>query len=142
MSVGEKIDIKNLAYGIGNIGGIPKNFMVYPYVPQLDVLKRADLFVMHGGMNSANEAIHYGVPVIVVPQSIEQMRVANRMAELGFGKKLDMKDFTTKTLRKTALNVLENPSYKEAINSMRNDIQLTHGEARAADEIEKYIKSK
>jgi hypothetical protein len=46
---------------------VPSNVLLQPSVPQLEVLKRASLFITHGGMNSANEAILYGVPVICIP---------------------------------------------------------------------------
>lgn len=45
---------------------VPDNFSLLPFVPQLEVLKRASLFITHCGMNSSSESIHYGVPLICV----------------------------------------------------------------------------
>ena len=44
------------------LGEIPDNIFIYPFVPQLKILKRASLFITHGGMNSVNEALYYGTP--------------------------------------------------------------------------------
>lgn len=76
MSIGYNIDAQEL-------GEIPGSFLVEKFVPQLEVLKRTDVFITHGGMNSLNEALYFGVPVVVVPQQIEQgfnMRRLKRLA--------------------------------------------------------------
>ena len=36
---------------------LPPNVIARPYVPQLDVLRRASAFVTHGGMNSVSESL-------------------------------------------------------------------------------------
>lgn len=59
LSVGKHTDI-------GVLTDIPDNFTVRPFVPQLDVLQRADAFITHGGMNSVHEGLVYGVPLVVV----------------------------------------------------------------------------
>ena len=64
---------------------LPPNVLVRRSVPQLEVLARAALFVTHGGMNSVNEAMYAGVPMLVVPQGADQPMVARRIAELGAG---------------------------------------------------------
>lgn len=142
MSVGENIKIDNLRYGISNLGAIPVNIMIFPFVSQLDVLQHADLFITHGGMDNVNEAIYYGVPVIVIPEGIDQLMVANRIAELGLGKRFKNNKITAKTLRKMAAAVLENPSYKEAIDLMSVDMKTSGGYEQAVIEIEKYIQTK
>lgn len=43
---------------------IPSNIHNYKSVPQIEVLKQADVFVTHGGMNSVSEALVQGVPTI------------------------------------------------------------------------------
>ena len=69
MSIGSKIDPASL-------GVIPNNFIVRPHVPQLEVLRRADLFITHGGMNSVSEGCWYGVQMIVLPQVGDQVVIA------------------------------------------------------------------
>ena len=45
-----------------SLGPVPANFIVQTHVPQVDVLRRAAVFVTHGGMNSVSESLHCGVP--------------------------------------------------------------------------------
>ncbi len=63
----------------------PANFIVHANVSQIEVLQRATAFVSHGGMNSVNESLSYGVPMVVIPQMGEQMIIGRRVEELGAG---------------------------------------------------------
>jgi UDP:flavonoid glycosyltransferase YjiC (YdhE family) len=60
---------------------LPENIVLCASVPQVELLKRASLFITHAGMNSASEAVHYAVPVLCIPMQIDQPLVARRMAE-------------------------------------------------------------
>lgn len=55
---------------------IPANCLAQPFVPQLEILQRASLFITHGGMNSVNEALSYNVPLVIVPQGADQHVIA------------------------------------------------------------------
>lgn len=89
----------------------PDNFIVRRNVPQLEVLKRAALFITHGGMNSANEGILYHVPLIVLPQQADHYVVALRMQELGAGLVLDRVQATPETLRDMVNQVLSGGNF-------------------------------
>ena len=78
MAIGDRIDRAEL-------GEIPANFDVRAYFPQLEVLKHADVFLTHAGMNSAMEAVLNRVPTVAVPQMPEQQGNARRLSELGLG---------------------------------------------------------
>ena len=56
---------------------------------QIAVLQIADVFLTHCGMNSASEALYFGVPLVMLPQTPEQGGVYTRVLELGAGVKLD-----------------------------------------------------
>jgi len=69
--------------------GAPQNFVVRRSVPQIDVLNHVDVFVTHCGMNSANEALHHGVPMVAMPVFGDQPLVAQRLVELGVARRVD-----------------------------------------------------
>ena len=58
------------------------------------MLKNTKLFITHGGMNSANEGLYYGVPLIVIPQSADQPLIAEQVVKIGAGIKLNMQSLT------------------------------------------------
>ncbi len=78
MSIGNNTDISEL-------GIIPNNFQVKNKVEQVKVLQEVDGFISHCGMNSVNESLYYGVPLVLFPQQSEQGLVCRRVAELGAG---------------------------------------------------------
>lgn len=44
----------------------PANLHLFDFIPQLDILKIADLSINHGGINTINECIHFQVPMIII----------------------------------------------------------------------------
>ena len=105
MSIGNRTQISDL-------GEIPQNFIVKNYVPQTEVLKYTKLFITHGGMNSTNEGLYYGVPLIVIPQSADQPIIAEQVANIGAGIKLQMQSLTANQLRETVDHVLSHPIFQ------------------------------
>ncbi|RHW41417.1 glycosyl transferase family 1 [Neobacillus notoginsengisoli] len=118
-----------------DLGEIPENFIVKNYVPQLEVLKDSKLFVTHGGMNSTQEALYSGVPLIIIPQSADQPFIASQVVNIGAGIKLQMQSLTAKQLYEAAEHVLNNPSFREAAETSRESFQKSGGYHQAVDEI-------
>ena len=131
LSVGRKVDLASL-------GRSPANFIVRPHVPQLRVLERSALFVTHGGMNSVNEALYFGVPLVAFPQVADQALVARRVEALGAGKLLRGRP-DAGTLRRTVDGVLHEPSFRDASERLRASLREAGGYRRAADEIEAFV---
>ncbi|MFC3750282.1 macrolide family glycosyltransferase [Paenibacillus sp. GCM10012306] len=132
MSIGSRVQIADL-------GEIPDHFIVKNYVPQTELLKYTKLFITHGGMNSTNEGLYYGVPLIVIPQSADQPVIAGRVANIGAGVKLQMESLTAKQLREAVDHVLSDPSFKEAVAAIREPFLKAGGSHQAVDEIFKFV---
>ena len=131
MSIGNRINIEDL-------GPIPDNFKVFNYVPQLRLLKKVDLFITHGGMNSSSEGLYNGVPLIVVPQFGDQPLVARRVAELGAG--IALIDNRTSSSIESAVNtILTNKSYKDNAEKIGESLKSCGGYKKAADIIHKML---
>ncbi|SHO52430.1 macrolide family glycosyltransferase [Anaerocolumna xylanovorans] len=134
LSVGQNIPLKKL-------GQIPENFRVYSFVPQLEVLQHTSLFITHGGMNSVNEAIYYGVPMLVVPVGNDQPTVANRVNELGLGKRLNRKKLSSENLRCTAFDVMNDVKVKKTVQIFQQAMSEAGGNSFAAHEIIDYVRN-
>jgi len=132
MSVGNKIKIEEL-------GEVPANFHIQSYVPQLQVLEHADLFITHGGMNSVNEALYYGVPMVVFPLATDQPTIADRIVELNLGCKFSDKSPSVKDIRQNVLSVLVDKSIRAQTKKFRSFSQQSKGIPYAVKEIEKYV---
>jgi MGT family glycosyltransferase len=113
----------------------PANVRVMPFVPQMEVLSRASVFVTHGGMNSANEGLWHGVPMVVVPQRGDQFLVGWRMAELGAGMAIMPAEATPARLRDTVGRLIAESSFRERASALGASLVAAGGPARAANEI-------
>ncbi len=135
LSVGNKVDIASL-------GSIPPNFIAGNYVPQLEILKLADAFVSHGGLNSVSEALYYGVPVAAIPMANDQPAVAGRLEALGAGIKLRMDEITPQILRGTVYKLLTDESYRSASRTVGKSFIEAGGYKAAVDAIQEFIGSR
>jgi MGT family glycosyltransferase len=131
MNVGKHTDVTRL-------GAIPGHFTVRPFVPQLEVLKRAGLFLSHAGMNSVSESLWHGVPLLLLPQTGEQLMVARRAASVGAGLVLGRRDLRPDALRRKALDVLRDPRFRERAAAAGASLRRAGGYARAAEEILRF----
>lgn len=131
MSVGKQTNMAEL-------GDIPANVHVYPWVPQLKVLQQASLFISHGGMNSINESLLFGVPLLMVPQQIEQAYSARRIQQLGAGRCLRPGRVTPSRLREMSSAMLADASYREQAKVLGESVRAG-GHQRAAQLILQHI---
>ncbi|MBV4428663.1 macrolide family glycosyltransferase [Clostridium tyrobutyricum] len=126
MSVGEKTEISDL-------GEIPINFQVKARVDQIKVLKRADAFLTHCGMNSVSESLYYRVPMLLFPQHSEQALVAKRTVELGAG--LMLKRNKPNDIKNAIEQILNDHKYKENADKISKSFKAAGGAKKAADMI-------
>jgi len=131
LSVGKQTDIRQFK-------DIPSNFIVCNYVPQLEILQQADVFITHGGMNSSSEGLYFGVPLVVIPLMGDQPIVANRIEELGAGLQLNRQELDALILRNTTEQVLSNSSFKEKSLEIGKSLRDSGGYKKAVEAILKF----
>jgi hypothetical protein len=128
---------------IAELREIPSNFIVRAFVPQLEVLQRADVFITHGGINSVHEGLYYGIPLILIPHQFEQLLNARCVTARGSGLIIDEqirhKPVTAETLRQALQDVLTIPHYAANAKKIQNLLRTTGGFQQAADVIQTYL---
>ena len=127
LSVGDQVDLSAF-------GPMPEQIQVYPYVDQIAVLEKADVFLTHCGMNSVSEALYHGVPLVLLPKTSEQGAVAVRTEQLGAGVRLEKTD--SDTIRRLTEQVLASPEYRKNAEIIGAGFRNCPGAAGAADKIE------
>lgn len=128
-------------FDISRLKRIPRNFVIRNRVPQIAVLKQADLFITHGGMNSVSEAMIHGVPMVVIPFVSDQPVNARQVEKLGLGKVLSYKSITADTLRDAAFAVLKDRQIQTNLQQIRKEIACAPGNAGAVKIIEESFKN-
>ena len=117
-----------------SLGVLPDNIHVYPYVDQLDILSKADVFITHCGMNSVSESLYMAAPMVLYPQTSEQKAVARRVMEIGAGTALN--DDSIDGIRASVHEILSNAAYGKAAEVCSTDFRSCTGAAGAAEFIE------
>jgi MGT family glycosyltransferase len=125
------------------LGSIPNNFLVRHSVPQLQLLQHVDLFITHGGMNSINEGLYYGVPLLVIPQQIEQLLNARQVAAHGAGLILGERPpygrATGKDVRQAVGQLLSSDNFRQNAGRLQDSLHAAGGFGAAADVIESVV---
>jgi len=120
---------------------LPNNFIIRQSVPQQKLLDKVNLFITHAGMNSVNEAICSGVPMLLLPHQIEQKMIAQRVREMGIGNVMKIKKVTPTNLVENVEKLISDPELKnQAIkykSIFREEEKISH--IKAADKILSYI---
>jgi MGT family glycosyltransferase len=116
----------------------PANFLVRPFVPQVELLRHAAAFVTHGGMNSVQEALYYGVPMVIAPQAADQFWISARTRELGAATVLDSARLERGAIRARIGEVLAAPGYAHAAARIAQSLRAAGGAMRAACEIQDF----
>jgi MGT family glycosyltransferase len=125
-----------------SLGSAPSNFIVRAYVPQLEVLERANAFVSHGGMNSASESLYHGVPLLVIPQIGEQAIVGRRVEQLGAGICFAKEEATPERLRESVIRLLSEESFRQQAAAVGQSFRTSGGVERAALSILKFTRGR
>ncbi|CAF0718066.1 unnamed protein product [Brachionus calyciflorus] len=118
-----------------------ENILLIPHTPQVEILKRAHLFITHAGMNSVSEAVNYGVPIICIPLSGDQPFVAWRVAdELGIGIRLQPDEsLTVERVIASVKTILNDPSYREKAQELARLSKNYAGHKTAKDHTIKFL---
>lgn len=123
------------------LGPIPANIIVRNYVPQIEVLQQANVFLTHGGMNSVMESCYFGVPMIVLALQPETKITATQIVTQGIGVSIQPLDLTGDKLHRIADAVYDEASYLDKIGELKNELSRLGGAAQACDAIERYATS-
>jgi MGT family glycosyltransferase len=127
-----------------DLGAIPDNFIVWSLAedgmaPQLEILPRASLFVMNGGMGGGREAAWYGIPMLAVGTTFETYTISERIARQGAGIHL-LPTVSAAALRAAALKAMADPSYRENSARIGDATRKAGGAVRGADLVLDHVR--
>ena len=113
----------------------PDNVLVAPRVPVLSLMPRLDAVVCHAGMNTVAEALVHGVPIVAAPIRLDQPSNAEQVRAAGAGIRVDFERATPRQLRRAITAVLDDPSYRQAAQRVRDSFAAAGGAVAAADHL-------
>jgi MGT family glycosyltransferase len=107
------------------------------FLPQTSLLPEVDLVITHGGNNTITEALHFGVPTIVLPLFWDQHDNAQRMDETGFGVRLPTYTFEPERMSGAIERLLDDRALADRLATIAGRLQAEPGNERAARLIER-----
>jgi len=119
------------------LGEVPANAIVVTYAPQAELMERAALVINSAGINTVQEALGCGVPLLLLPATNDQPGMAARVQYAGVGKVLHESARTVAEIRSSVTELLGQPNYRERADVLRRAIQCSGGTREAVDIIER-----
>ncbi|VVD03918.1 unnamed protein product [Leptidea sinapis] len=107
----------------GDVGTVPSNVRVRKWFPQADLLRheKVVLFITQGGLQSIDESIEAGVPMLCIPIMWDQWYNAARISKLNIGTWMNVREVTEKQFKEGILNITQNRTlrYRENVIKLR-----------------------
>jgi MGT family glycosyltransferase len=121
------------------IGPVPRWVQLQTTVPQPAVLRMADVLVTHAGMGSCTEGLWYGVPMVAIPQAVDQPANADQLEAIGVGRHLTADSPKPIEIRDAIVDVASDPQVRLRLNEIRDELHRTGGPGHAADAVEDIV---
>jgi dTDP-L-oleandrosyltransferase len=134
MAIGRYLDPETL-------GPLPANVETHAWVPFHAVLEHATVCLTQGTTGALMQAMDMGVPMVVMPHfATEAAPFAQRTVELGLGYELPADQINPAGVRAIVERLAADTAVRQRVLRMQRDVRESGGPARAADEIEAYMK--
>jgi MGT family glycosyltransferase len=103
------------------------------FVPQPALLPLADVVITHAGNNTTTECLHFGKPMIALPLFWDQYDNAQRVAETGFGIRLQTYEFEDGELIGAVDRLIADEALHARMSAISARVQAAPGTVAAAD---------
>jgi UDP:flavonoid glycosyltransferase YjiC (YdhE family) len=134
MTIGSNLDVAEL-------DPIPANARVERYIPQAEILPRADAVVAHGGSGSFLAALAHGLPLALVPHGADQFENAAACAAIGVAEVVLPADLTVERARSALDRVLAEPTFASIAQRLGEEIAAMPSAAEAAVRLEAWART-
>ncbi|NP_001243978.1 UDP-glucosyltransferase precursor [Bombyx mori] len=104
--------------------GKSENIKIAKWLPQSDLLRhpKIKVFITQGGLQSTEEAITAGVPLIGIPMLMDQWYNVEKYVQLNIGLKLDLGSITEDSFRNAINTVTGDESYRQNVARLRSQV--------------------
>jgi UDP:flavonoid glycosyltransferase YjiC (YdhE family) len=99
----------------------PTNAKVEAFVPFVPLLPKVDVLITNGGYGAVQQALSFGVPLVVAGDTEEKAFTAARVAWTGAGIDLGTRRPTPEQIRAAVHTVLGGAQYREQAQRLRKN---------------------
>ena len=115
----EKIIVIAVPVKEGEIINLPENVHSELYIPFGNLLPYIDLLITNGGFGGTQNALAYGIPIIIAGATEDKMEVAARLEYSGAGINLRNQKPTSKHILKAYRKIMSDSSYKQKAKELK-----------------------
>ena len=115
---------------------LPPNVRVERFIPYAHLMPKVDVLVTNGGYGSIQIALAHGVPVVAIGKTEDKAEIANRVQWSGAGFGMKVRVPTEGQIRKSVLQVLDNPTYAARAEALRMELSRYDAATRGAELLE------
>jgi len=115
------------------------NVNAFSWVQQAAILAHPKTkgFITHMGLNSFNEAAHFGVPIVAIPFFGDQQLNSAMAIRKGFASYVSRREINTKTLSHALGEILHNEKYRNIAQDLK--AKIASAPTNAADVFLKHV---
>ncbi len=136
LGLGDQLEPKEL-------GDLPENLYALRWAPQLQILNHADCAIISSGINSINECISCGVPMLVYSlDCADQNGNAARVSYHGLGIVGERRQNTAALVYEHIQTLLTDGRYRTNVERMRRCFQQYAQKRRAVEIVEKLLEKR
>ncbi|MCB0322093.1 MAG: hypothetical protein KDD69_00935 [Bdellovibrionales bacterium] len=111
------------AGGALEVGSLPENVRVVPFLPGALAAAQAAVVVTNGGSPSSYQALSCGAPLVTLPTNMDQLLCSRRLSELRVAEEIRPEHRTVARVRAAVEKVLDDPSYRRNAQSIEREIE-------------------
>lgn len=124
------------------LGDLPAEVTVLPWVPQAELLPHVDAVVHHGGSGTTLGALAAGVPQLLLPQGADQFANAEAVTAVGAGLRLLPGEVTAAAVADRTQKILPrkgNNAHREAARAIAAEIARMPSPDEVAHRLPEYM---
>lgn len=118
---------------------LPEGMIAVDYAPFSELFPQAAAIVHQGGVGTIAQALRAGVPMLVVPYAFDQPDNATRVVRLGVAQQISRESYCREQVVTALRQLLNNPTYKIAAQSVKERVNAEDGVQSACDAIERAL---
>ncbi len=119
---------------------IPDNVIINSWYQQVAVLPHVDLFIQHGGNNSFNESLYFGIPPLIMPFVWDGHDNAQRVNDTRHGIGMHRYEWSDEEFLNNINTLMTNDEIRNNVRNTGAYMQKQDGRARAAEAIDQFLK--
>lgn len=127
---------------IADVTALPKGVYLEQFVNTDALLPHCDIVCCHGGNGTLYQALSHGLPCVVVATHAEQNYGGKRIAQLGLGQSMTLKELRRlgmRTLVEKVSQVLADATYRSTAKTYADYLKRWNGPELALEAIETYV---